>query len=164
MTRARAGVRGGPRSTGFRHNVTVSAVYEIPVGKGRKLLSGMNAVEDAILGGWQINGINTFRTGLPSTASLSSGLVGSTVNTGGASRPDQIAPAELPSGQRSIYQYFNTAAFVSPPTNSYRYGNAGRNTIRGPSLENFDFSLFKNFKVREHVKLQFRGEFFNVFN
>jgi len=48
--------------------------------------------------------------------------------------------------------------------NSFRFGNAGRNTIRGPSLENFDFSLFKNFKIREQIKLQFRGEFFNVFN
>jgi outer membrane receptor protein involved in Fe transport len=157
-------VSRGPGSADFRHNLTFSAVYEIPVGKGRKFLSGMNAMEDAIFGGWQMNGINTFRTGLPSTASLSSGLVGSTVNTGGSSRPDQIAPAELPSEKRSISQYFNTAAFVSPPTNSYRYGNAGRDTIRGPSLENFDFSLFKNFKIREHMKLQFRGEFFNVFN
>jgi hypothetical protein len=86
------------------------------------------------------------------------------VNTGGANRPDQVASAELPSGQRTIYQYFNVAAFVQPPNNSFRFGNAGRNTIRGPSLENFDFSLFKNFKIREHVKLQFRGEFFNVFN
>jgi hypothetical protein len=86
------------------------------------------------------------------------------VNTGGANRPDQVAPTELPSGQRSIYQYFNIAAFVSPANNSFRFGNAGRNTVRGPSLSNFDFSLFKNFKIREQVKLQFRGEFFNVFN
>jgi hypothetical protein len=158
------GVVRGPANTDFRHNVTASAVYELPVGKGRKFGSGMNSLMDAIVGGWQVNGINTFRTGLPSTATLSSGLATSTVNTGGANRPDQVAPTELPSGQRSIYQYFNIAAFVSPANNSFRFGNAGRNTVRGPSLSNFDFSLFKNFKIREHIKLQFRGEFFNVFN
>jgi hypothetical protein len=157
-------VSRGPGSADFRHNVTVSAVYELPFGKGRKWASQMNAVEGAILGGWQVNGINTFRTGLPSTASLSSALVASTVNTGGNSRPDQIASAELPSDKRTIYAFFNTAAFVAPANNSYRYGNAGRDTIRGPSLENFDFSLFKNFRIREGMKLQFRGEFFNVFN
>ena len=62
------GVVRGPANTDFRHNVTASAVYELPVGKGRKFGSGMNSVMDAIVGGWQVNGINTFRTGLPSTA------------------------------------------------------------------------------------------------
>jgi len=157
-------VTRGPANTDFRHNVTASAVYELPLGKGRKFGTGMNSIADAIVGGWQINGINTFRTGLPSTATLSAGLVSSTVNTGGSGRPDQIASAELPSESRTLSQYFNVAAFVAPANNSYRFGNAGRNTIRGPSLENFDFSLFKNFKIREQMKLQFRGEFFNVFN
>jgi len=95
--------------------VTVSAVYELPFGKGRKFGAGMNGIEDAFLGGWQINGINIFRTGLPSTATLSTALATATVNTGGANRPDQISSAELPSGQRTIYQYFNVAAFVQPP-------------------------------------------------
>jgi Carboxypeptidase regulatory-like domain len=157
-------VTRGPAASDFRHNITVSAVYELPFGKGRKFGSGMNRIEDAVLGGWQINGINTFRTGLPSTATLAAGLVSSTVNTGGSSRPDQVASAELPSDQRSLAQYFNTAAFVAPATNSFRFGNAGRDTIRGPSLEVLDFSLFKNFKIREQMKLQFRGEFFNVLN
>jgi hypothetical protein len=75
-----------------------------------------------------------------------------------------VANADLPAGQRSIYQYFNTAAFVAPAANSFRYGNAGRDTIRGPSFSNFDFSLFKNFQIKERVKAQFRGEFFNVAN
>jgi hypothetical protein len=157
-------VTRGPANTDFRHNVTVSAVYELPFGKGRKFGTGMNGVEDAILGGWQINGIHMFRTGLPSTATLSSGLASSTVNTGGNNRPDQVGSADLASDQRNLNQYFNTSAFVAPLNNSFRFGNAGRNTIRGPSLENFDFSLFKNFKIREQMKLQLRGEFFNVFN
>ena len=68
----------------------------------------MNSVMDAIAGGWQVNGINTFRTGLPSTATLSSGLATSTVNTGGASRPDQVASdrtAVRPANHLSVLQH-----------------------------------------------------------
>ena len=157
------GVTRGPATTDFRHNLTISSLYELPVGKGQRFLSGMPTAANAILGGWQINGIYLFRTGLPSTATLSAGLVSSTVNTGGSARPDQIAPTELSSG-RSIYQYFNIAAFVAPAANSFRFGNAGRDTIRGPSFSNFDFSLFKNFRIQERLKAQVRGEFFNIAN
>jgi hypothetical protein len=158
------GVTRGPAATDFRHNVTISSLYELPVGRGKRFGGSMPAAADAILGGWQMNGIYVFRTGVPSSASLSAGLVGSTVNTGGASRPDQIAVAELPSSQRTIYQYFNIAAFVAPAANSFRYGDAGRDTIRGPSFSNFDFSLFKNFQFKERLKAQLRGEFFNIAN
>lgn len=154
----------GPAANDFRQSITISSLYELPFGKGRTFLSSMHPVAEAILGGWQLNGVYTFRTGLPSSASLAAGLVASTVNTGGASRPDQIASSELPSDQRSIYRYFNTAAFVAPPTNSYRYGNAGRNTVRGPSFSGMDVSVFKNFRLAERFNLQFRGEFFNLPN
>jgi hypothetical protein len=156
-------VTRGPATTDFRHNLTISSLYELPVGKSQRFLSGMPAVANAFLGGWQINGIYLFRNGLPSTATLSAGLVSSTVNTGGSARPDQIAPTELSNG-RSIYQYFNIAAFVAPAANSFRFGNAGRDTIRGPSFSNFDFSLFKNFRIQERLKAQVRGEFFNIAN
>ena len=115
-------------------------------------------------GGWQANGIYTFRTGMPSTASLSSALASQEVNTGGSDRPNQIAPAALPARQRSLAEYFNTAAFVSLPPASYQFGDAGRDTIRGPSFSNLDCSLFKNFQIKERYRLQIRGEFFNVAN
>jgi hypothetical protein len=124
----------------------------------------MPAALDALVGGWQTNGIYTYRTGLPSTASLSAGLVASTLNTGGSGRPNQIAPADLPNDQRTLQKYFNTAAFVAPAANSYVFGNAGRNTIRGPNFSNFDFSLFKNFRFAERYNLQVRGEFFDILN
>jgi hypothetical protein len=63
-----------------------------------------------------------------------------------------------------LQQYFNTAAFIALPAASYVFGNAGRDTIRGPSFSNFDCSLFKNFMIMERFKLQFRGEFFNIAN
>lgn len=154
----------GPSGTDFRHSWTSSALYELPFGRGHLLLSKLNRTADAIIGGWQLNGIYTFRTGVPSTATLAAGLVSSTVNTGGASRPDQIAASQLPSAQRSISRYFNTAAFVAPAANSYRFGNAGRNTVRGPSWSGLDLSLFKAFHVTERIQAQLRGEFFNLPN
>ena len=57
---------------------------------------------------------------------------------------------------------FNIAAFIKPPNGSF--GNVGRNILKGPSAYNFDFSLFKDFKVREHQAVQFRAEMFNIFN
>jgi hypothetical protein len=66
------------------------------------------------------------------------------------------ASVDIPGNQ------FNLAAFTAPPLGSF--GNVGRNILKGPSAYNFDFSLFKDFKVREHKALQFRAEMFNIFN
>ncbi|HKE25950.1 MAG TPA: TonB-dependent receptor [Bryobacteraceae bacterium] len=158
------GITRGPSANDFKHNVTISSVYELPVGRGRAVGKTMNPILDAFIGGWQANGIYTFRTGVPSSASLSSALASQEVNTGGSDRPDQIGPAALAAGQRSLAQYFNTAAFISLPPASYVFGNAGRDTIRGPSFSNLDASLFKNFQFKERFKLQIRGEFFNAVN
>ena len=157
-------VTRGPASTDFRHSTTLTTLYELPIGKGHRLLGNMNAIGEAILGGWQVNGIYRFQTGLPSTATLSAGLVSATVNTGGANRPNQIGIAELPKGSRTLGKYFDTSVFVAPATNSYQFGNAGRNTIRGPSFSGMDVSLFKQLKVSEKFKAQFRAEFFNLPN
>jgi Carboxypeptidase regulatory-like domain len=156
------GVTKGPSGNDFTQSVTVSWLYELPIGRNRQIFGNMNRALDALIGGWQANGIYTYRTGLPSTATLSSGLANASVNTGGADRPNQIAPAAL--SNPTLAEYFNTAAFVALPAGAYVFGNAGRDTIRGPSFSNLDFSLFKNFVFFERFKLQLRGEFFNVMN
>jgi hypothetical protein len=71
-----------------------------------------------------------------------------------------VAGDPFPSG--SPQKYFNTAAFVIPP--EFTYGNAGRNPIIGPSLQTWDFGLFKNIRVSEKSRFQFRVEMFNAFN
>jgi hypothetical protein len=68
----------------------------------------------------------------------------------------------LPSSQRSLTRWFDTAAFTQPPNG--RFGNAARNVLYGPGRVNFDLSLFKDFALNERARLQFRSEFFNVFN
>lgn len=118
-------------------------------------MSGGGPAEYA-LGGWQINGINTFQTGLPFTPTANS----ATVNTGTGSRPDRTGNGTLSNG--TVDRWFDTSAFATPA--QFTYGNSGRNILYGPGRVNFDFSLFKEFGITEGLKLQFRTEFFNTFN
>lgn len=158
------GTTRGPSTFDVRHLFTNSTLYELPVGRGRRFGTNMNSILDGFIGGWQVNGIYTFRTGLPATVSLSSGLVASTLNNGGANRPDLVGDPNLPSDERTIERFFNTDAFAAPPTDSFRFGNIGRNTIRGPNFSNLDLSVFKTFYFQERYALQFRSEFFNLPN
>ncbi len=139
----------------IRHRFTLAWNYQLPLGKGRKFLN-QDGLPNTLLGGWQINGINTFQTGLPFTPTLAS----PTVNTGGGSRPDRVASGEIP--KPGPDRWFDPAAFVTPA--QFTYGNAGRNILYGPGRVNFDFSLFKEFSIIEKWKIQFRTEFFNLFN
>ncbi len=139
----------------IRHRLTVAWNYSLPFGKGKKWLSGGGPAE-YVLGGWQINGINTFQTGLPFTPTANT----STLNTGTASRPNRTGNGTL--DNPTIDRWFDTSAFATPA--QFSYGNSGRNILYGPGRVNMDFSLFKDFRLVEAVKLQFRTEFFNVFN
>lgn len=110
-----------------------------------------------ILGGWQIGGIVRAESGTP----LSIFVSGNPANSffGGSVRPNLVAD---PEGPKTINQWFNTAAFVNPPTNTF--GNAGRSLVDGPGIHLWDLSIYKNFRITEEVRLQFRSEFFNTFN
>src|SRR5215510_6754047 len=139
----------------IRHRLTVAWNYSLPFGKGRRWLSGGGPAEYA-LGGWQINGISTFQTGLPFTPTANS----ATVNTGTGSRPDRTGDGKL--SNPTVDRWFDISAFKTPA--QFTYGNSGRNILYGPGRVNFDFSLFKQFRVTEILNLQFRTEFFNLFN
>jgi len=79
-----------------------------------------------------------------------------------SSRPDRIRDGNLPSSQRTIQHWFDTAAFREPGL--LLFGNAGRNLISGPGTKQLDFSLFKEFPFGEARRVEFRSEFFNLFN
>jgi len=150
-------------------NNTTSFVWELPFGKGRAFWSDMPYVLDAFVGGWTVTGINTMTSGQavnfrygpsPVTANLPS-FIG-----GVALRPNLIGNPILPKDERTIDRYFNTAALQLPSVNQ-PFGNAGRNIARGDSFYQFDFGLQKNFAlpfINEGSKLEFRTEFFNLFN
>jgi hypothetical protein len=119
-------------------------------------------------GDWQLNGITTFMSGTPFTVydSQDVSLEGSAPEISGFSsnRPDVIGNPN--SGPRTPQEWFNVAAFqrLNSATQAGQFGNEGRNVVQGPGLRQWDFSAFKNIPIRESKSLQFRAEFFNVFN
>ena len=133
---------------------TASAVYELPFGKGKAFANQGPAAQ--ILGGWKTNGLLAHRSGTPFTA----GLVNNATNAhSGAARPNISGST---SGPKTRADWFNKAAFSQPAP--YTYGNAGRNTLRGPGYTNMDFSVFREFAFKERYSVDFRTEIFNIFN
>lgn len=139
----------------IRHRLTIAWTYQLPFGRGRRWLN-RDGLAEYLLGGWQMNGINTFQTGLPFTPTLNA----ATVNTGTGSRPNRIGEGTL--ANPTVDRWFDTAAFATPA--QFTYGDSGRNILYGPGRVNFDFSLFKEFRLKEGLALQFRAEAFNLFN
>ena len=138
----------------IRQRLTISFLAELPIGKGKAFLNHGGPV-DWILGGWQTNGILSAQTGLPFSPVLQT----ATTNTGTGSRPDVLAPVTYPG---TLQNWFSVGSYGIPA--QYTYGNAGRDTLRGPHRTNLDLSLFKTFTVREQTRLEFRAEAFNVLN
>lgn len=147
-----------------RHRFSLSYSYELPIGKGHNL-HAENAVLNEVLSGWQTFGVVTLQTGRPFTVALLPEFDNS--NTGisnlgflGNDRPNLVGQVKLnnPTPER----WFNTAAFRLPPFGSF--GNSGRNIADGPSFNNVNFSLLKNTAIKEKLTVQFRTEFFNLFN
>src|SRR5204862_7369324 len=139
----------------IRQRLTIAWNYALPFGEGHRWLSGGWPAGYG-LGGWQVNGINTFQTGLPFTPTLNA----TTVNTRTGSRPDRLGGGTL--STPTVDRWFDTSAFATPAP--FTYGNSGRNILYGPGRVNFDFSLFKELAITECWRLQLRGECFNLFN
>ncbi|MEX2260395.1 MAG: TonB-dependent receptor [Bryobacteraceae bacterium] len=143
-----------------RHRLVTSYTYELPFGQGKQFGSGWNGLLNALLGQWQVNGIMTLNSGLPTQ-------INTTGNTsfsfGGGQRPDstgQDATLDNP----TLDQWFDTSAFRLPA--QYTFGNMGRMhpSLRSDFIENLDFSIFKRFRLKERFSMEFRGEWFNSMN
>lgn len=151
----------GPLEFDVVKRFAVSATYELPLGPGKRFLNH-GGVASHVIGGWQVNGIGILQGGFPLTAGLGFSLGNTFTN----SRPDAIADPYVPNPQAS--SWLKPSAFAIPTSAQIAagdfFGNAGRGSIRGPGLVNIDLSLFKNFKLRESMRLQFRTEVFNAAN
>ncbi len=177
----RADLEHGPVVPDLRHRFTISYLYELPIGHGRRFMGEMSGIADAFFGGWQVAGITTAQSGEAVTAVMSSDLS----NTGSFSyRPDQIAkPYDFSfntasqgtdfgctnPGHQTLDCWYNQAAFAAPALapgqqSAHSFGDSRIGNLRGPDLVDFDFVLQKNFRIRESQEVEFRAEIFNLLN
>jgi hypothetical protein len=140
------------------HRLVGSFVYNLPFGSGEKFAGDATGVTNAIIGGWQMNGIYTWQRGFPLTITASD--LGGLNDAQGTNRANLVGDPNP--DERTVTRWFNTAAFSQPAAGTY--GDLGRNTERGPGINNLDLALFKNVDLARGMRLQFRLESFNALN
>jgi hypothetical protein len=160
----------GPCNFDVPHNFVTSYIWELPFGKGRKFFSHAPRALDALIGGWQWQGINTLQSGVPYTVTINTDRA----NTGqSGQRPDSLGPVVQP---KDLGCWYFTSAnpacrsllpsqvdtFALPA--QFTYGNLGRSTLRGDRLVQLDMSLIKGFKITESKSFEFRAQVFNLTN
>ena len=164
-------------------NVT-SLVYELPFGRGRKMMTNANGAVDAVLGGWQVSLINTMQAGTPfnltyspNSAQAVSPQISATYRGANEYRPNIVPGQKVTQGRGNraansgYVNYINYAAFVLPASKDGSgnllspFGNAPRNPGRTPAFYQSDLALNKKFSTPiESLKVEFRTEFYNMFN
>jgi len=147
-------------------------VYQLPFGKGHTFLK--SGIAGAVLGGWQIGGVLRYKTGVPISFGCAQGIPGwDNCIRFDRVQGQQIFSQAYLSGRFDPFddRQFNPAAFADPnasrtPTSTYRFGNYPRNNgdARAPNYYNEDFSIIRNFAIREPVSLQLKAELLNAFN
>jgi hypothetical protein len=144
-------------SQGFKlvdvpQNLVLTYNYELPFGKGRSDVAGR------LLGGWSINGITTFQSGQPLRVTVANNLL----NNNSGSNSADITCSSVPT-PKTVQQWFNTGCFAAPPP--YTFGNSGVGHVRGPGIQNWDFSVAKETSLgAESRRLRIEADFFNLFN
>jgi hypothetical protein len=162
----------GPSDFDIPHRVALSYVYELPFGNGRRFVnSGLLA---KIVGGFQTSGVYTYYSGHPFTVNEGGTLAAALDPFGQATAvPNRVGnPVMVGNANCWFFVSANAACTALEPSLADAYqvtatgivGNNGRNTLRGPHTNVFDFSLVRDFPIKESLKLQFRWEVFNLFN
>jgi len=153
----------GPATYDVRNMGVISALYELPFGRGRAIGHSLGGLANGFVGGWAVNSIVTLQDGFPFTPQLSY----NPSNNGDTRNP--VRPFANPDFTGSVIlgkpgQWFNPEAFLQPPPSSGFYGNLSRDTLIGPGLGTWDFSVIKDTSLGERMRLQFRAEIFNLLN
>jgi hypothetical protein len=148
-------------SIDVRHVMTANAVYQLPFGKGQKFLSDSRALSQFV-GGWQLAGIASARTGLPVNITVSRAASALLDGNTSGQRPNLVPGVPIYAADQNINNWFNSVAFSAPA--NLAWGNLGRYIATGPGAYEIDTSLQKRFRVTERVALHFRASAFNLFN
>jgi hypothetical protein len=149
-----------------RHVAIMNATYALPVGQGKQFLGNVEGFAGAAISGWTVNSIVTLQSGFPFSPQLSY----NPSNNGDTRNP--VRPFANPAFSGPVIlgkpnKWFDPDAFLAPantPANGGFYGNVGRDTLSGPGLATWDFSVLKDTRLRERLSLQFRAEIFNLLN
>jgi len=154
----------GLADTSIRHRFTLSGIYELPFGKGRRFLGSGGPLVNALAGDWSLSSIITAQSGYPFTVTSANDFS----NTGSwMPRPDRICKGV---GKRSLDNWFDQSCFPTDALEAAlnagtpRFGNSGRNILFGPGLVDVDASLIKRFTIVDRLKTEFKAEFFNILN
>jgi hypothetical protein len=143
-----------------QHVINGNVVYELPFGRGKTLLHD-SGIATAILGNWEVTSTALARTGFPVNVLMPSSYTAPD-GASGTERPDLVPGVSLtPPGGKSVAEWVNPAAFAIP---AGEFGTAPRDLLRGPGTWQLDLGIAKHFSLTERASLEFRSEFFNIFN
>jgi hypothetical protein len=147
--------------------LVISYVLDLPVGHGHRFMGNSTGVVDKVIGGWGIDGVTIFQKGFPLKISDGNPNLLSSLGLGtGGIRPDVVSGCDKSAGGSTVAAWFNTSCFTDPAP--YTFGDESRTdaTLRQAGINNFDFALFKKtyFGPDNKFNLEFRTEFFNLFN
>jgi len=151
----------------LNNSFTGSVIYDLPFGKGRQFGESWNDLTNAALGNWQLTLIERVSSGFPVPLIDSNNQSGVYFQNGGNgnnwNRPDRVAGCDIHGAGKGKLQPINASCFAAPAVGEL--GNAARVPATGPDFVNTDFSVIKDFALpREGMGLNFRAEFFNLFN
>ncbi len=150
----------GDSNWDIRHRFVATFLYDIP------FFPTSNPVLKGVFTKWQMNGVVTLQTGTP--FNIGTGTDTANTSASGTYRPNLVGAATQNCGRGHLVGCIDPAAYsiagLYPATTTFAYGNLGRNIFHGPGAETVDWSLLKNFPIRERLKFQFRFETFGLFN
>ncbi len=151
----------GLASYDIPHRLTLTYLWDLPFGKGKAFASNASGILNMLIGGWQVNGFTTFQSGTP----LSIGCQTNQVGGGAGCRVlNNGQSAKLSGSARTVDRWFDTTVFSQP--GPFIFGNTGRYSpdLRGTGTNSWSTSFFKTTNIHERLAVQFRAEFFNLFN
>jgi hypothetical protein len=153
-------------SQDISQRLVISYVLDLPFGHGRAFANSLSGIANGVVSGWGVDGITTFQRGFPlkiNWAGPSTSLESASLGVANV-RPDVVPGCDLKAGGGHLTSWFNTSCFAPPP--QWGFGTEARvdPVLRGPGIDNFDFAVFKRTKVNERLGIEFRTEFFNLFN